>query len=91
MKTFPYVRYCTFSEVWDYWRNKIDGDLNVSENNCDARVALCASPTRTHIQEYKLFYIVFNHPFEVTVSDSQVRLVELHVLTKLVIIRFHLI
>jgi hypothetical protein len=23
---FHYVRYCTLSEVWDYWQNKADGD-----------------------------------------------------------------
>jgi hypothetical protein len=26
MMRFRHVRYCTLSEVWDYWRNKADGN-----------------------------------------------------------------
>jgi hypothetical protein len=27
MMRFHYVRYCTLSEVWDYWQNKAAGDI----------------------------------------------------------------
>jgi hypothetical protein len=42
---FRYVRYCTLSEVWDYWKNKADRIHNRSENGCGAWVTLCANPT----------------------------------------------
>jgi hypothetical protein len=47
---FCYAKYCTLSEVLDYWRNKEDGDTNVSKNGFSAWVTLCAHPTYTDIE-----------------------------------------
>jgi hypothetical protein len=45
---FSYVRYCTLSEVRDYWRGiKLMQMRNRSENGCSVRVTLCAHLTHT--------------------------------------------
>jgi hypothetical protein len=49
MVRFRCVRYSALSEVWDYWRNKVDGEHNRSENGRGAWVALHAHPTHTDI------------------------------------------
>jgi hypothetical protein len=47
MMRFRYVRYCTLSEVRDYWRTKAGGDAKKSENGRGAWVAISDHPTDT--------------------------------------------
>jgi hypothetical protein len=48
MVRLHYVRFCTLSEVWDYWRSKADGVAQYIINGRGARVALRAHTTHTH-------------------------------------------
>jgi hypothetical protein len=55
---FNYGRYCTLSEVWDYWQRM----HSTSENGHSAWVTLCAQPTHTDTdsdspQLYTVFFI----------------------------------
>jgi hypothetical protein len=47
MIRFRYVRYCTLSDVWDYWRNEADGDAQQIRKCRGAWVALCTQTTHT--------------------------------------------
>jgi hypothetical protein len=83
MMRFRYIRHCTVSEVWAYWRNKVDGDEQYMRrwSRCKGRHIHSRSETVCDVNESWLVNLSCDEqfiPFYESLVDRQTSLHAIH-------------